>query len=277
MTRLLLSATLAFTCVLSAQTPSPQPSAQQNVAYQRGRQALEARQWDNAISSFDSAAALGGNLADGALYWKAYALEQAGQLDQAMKAVQSLEETFPTSRWANDAAALNLELRGLEGLPVSPDVGAGDDIKALALNSLLQTDPSKALPSVERLLKSNSSSKLKGQALFVLAQSGSPEARRILLEVARDSAHPDLQSRAIQYLGLFGGKATGSDLVSLYHSANPQGRKAILNSLFLQQNGKALVDLARQETDPAMKREIIRRMGLVHSTETTDYLVEALQ
>jgi hypothetical protein len=50
-----------------------------------------------------------------------------------------------------------------------------------------------------------------------------------------------------------------------------------LNSLFLQQNGKALVDLARSEKDPKWKQEIVQKMSLVHSREVTDYMLEVLK
>ena len=58
---------------------------------------------------------------------------------------------------------------------------------------------------------------------------------------------------------------------------NPEVREAVLNSLFLQQNGKALVDLARAEKDPDMKQEIVKKMSLVHSKEVTDYMMEILK
>ena len=54
-------------------------------------------------------------------------------------------------------------------------------------------------------------------------------------------------------------------------------REATLKSLFLQQNAKALIELARAEKDPEMKREIIRNLSLVPSKETTDYMMEILK
>jgi hypothetical protein len=54
-------------------------------------------------------------------------------------------------------------------------------------------------------------------------------------------------------------------------------REAVLNALFLQRNGKALVDLARSEKDPAMKKRIVERMATLHTKETTDYMMEVLQ
>ena len=75
-----------------------------------------------------------------------------------------------------------------------------------------------------------------------------------------------------------GGNGRGDLLVSIYRSdTNPEVRHAVLNSLFLQQNGKALVDLARSEKNPEMREQIVQKMSLVHSKEVTDYMLEILK
>ena len=82
-----------------------------------------------------------------------------------------------------------------------------------------------------------------------------------------------MQIAAIKSLGLMGGNGRSDVLVSIYQStSNRDVREAALQALFLQQSGKALVDLARAEKDPAMKSEIVKKMSLVHSKEVTDYM-----
>jgi HEAT repeat protein len=76
------------------------------------------------------------------------------------------------------------------------------------------------------------------------------------------------------------GNAKGNTdvLLEIFKSdSNPNVRHAVLNALFLQGNGKALVELARAEKDPAMKQEIVSKMALVHSKEVTDYMMEVLK
>ena len=74
------------------------------------------------------------------------------------------------------------------------------------------------------------------------------------------------------------GGVTAEALVSIYQSdPNPEVRGAVLNSLFLQQNGKALVDIARAEKDPKMKEQVVKKMALVRSKEVTDYMMEVLK
>ena len=50
------------------------------------------------------------------------------------------------------------------------------------------------------------SPRLKARALFVLAQSSSPKAREVLVNIAKGGSNPDLQMKAVQYLGIHGGK-----------------------------------------------------------------------
>src|SRR5581483_9543636 len=77
-----------------------------------------------------------------------------------------------------------------------------------------------------------------------------------LEELARNEKNPELRATAIKYLGLMG-RNHGDVLVGIYQSdQNPDVRHAVLNALFLQQNGKALVDLAHSEKDPKWKQDI---------------------
>lgn len=127
--------------------------------------------------------------------------------------------------------------------------------------------------------------------LWQLYQTGSIDDKRAILksmflggnssrliEIAKSEKDPSLRVAAIKSLGLMGSKGGGDVLVSIYQTdQNKEVREAVLNSLFLQQNGKALVDLARSEKDPEMKKRIVAKMSLVHSKEVTDYMMEILK
>jgi hypothetical protein len=54
-------------------------------------------------------------------------------------------------------------------------------------------------------------------------------------------------------------------------------KRSIVDGLGAQRNAKGLVDLARKETDPAMKREIVSRLSHMKSKESADYLMELLK
>ncbi len=152
--------------------------------YQKGLRELDAQQWDQAIASF-KAAAEKGSAADASLYWKAYAQERAGRREEALAAIDSLRQSYPASRWLRDAKALEVEVRAQTGVPVSPAAEQDDDLKLMALNNIMQADPDKALPILQKLLAGNNSTKLKERALFVLTQSSSPDARKVLARYRR--------------------------------------------------------------------------------------------
>ena len=65
-----------------------------------------------------------------------------------------------------------------------------EDLKLLALNGLIGSDPSKAIPALQKILMSNNSTRVKDRALFVLAQSDSPEAQRLLTDTAKTPSAP---------------------------------------------------------------------------------------
>ncbi len=72
---------------------------------------------------------------------------------------------------------------------------------------------------LEKQLAGTASPRLKGQALFVLAQINTPRAREVLTNIAKGSAIPELQNRAIQYLGVHGGRESRATLAEIYASS----------------------------------------------------------
>ena len=113
---------------------------------------------------------------------------------------------------------------------------------------------------------------------FILKQMFITGKSDRLAELARAEKDPSLRAEAIKSLGLMGENGRPDVLVDIYKSdTSPEVRRAVLQALFLQNNGKALVDLARSEKDLEMKREIVNKMSLVHSKEVTDYMMEILK
>jgi hypothetical protein len=75
-----------------------------------------------------------------------------------------------------------------------------------------------------------------------------------------------------------GSRRTGDALVSLYETEKDTTvRKAVIQGLFIQGNGSALVGLARKETDMELKKEIVGKLSLIRSKESIDYLMEILK
>ncbi len=153
-----------------------------------------------------------------------------------------------------------------------------DDIKILALNSLMQQDSAKALPLLREFLKSDKPVELRRQALFVLSRSKDPQAQTILTEVATNKSNPEMQRAAIQILSLNRGKDAGPTLVEVYRGATDAAvKRACINGLFLAHDAPRMVDLARGEKDLNLKRDIVSQLSLMHDQAATDYMLELLK
>lgn len=246
-----------------AQSFQAHQSGREDADYQKGLRALDARQWEEAAEDFDASASHKGPTADAALYWKAYAMNRAGRREDALDILSDLKDAYPSSRWVKDAKALELEVRAATGAPVNAGTYTDDDLKLLAVNSLMQSDPDKALPVIQKLLASNNSGKIKDRALFVLAQNPTPEARKLLSDTARNSSNPDLQLKAIRYMGMMGSEQTRNELASVYSSASDERvKRAILQSFMLSGSRDFLLNAAKTEKDPELRKEAIRQLAL---------------
>jgi len=236
----------------------------ETMEYERGTRALDRGQYEQAAAAFEKVAAMGGRKAEGALYWQAYALSRLGKRADAMARLDELLKKYPTGRWANDAKALELDVRQASGQPVSPDKTQDEELKAMALRSLMMNDPERAVPMLEGVLKGSSSPKIKEQALFVLAQSGSPHAREILGRVARGQGNPDLQLKAVKYLAMFGREESRQVLADVYaQSPDVDVKRQVLQAFMLAGDRDRLLAAAKSETNAELRAEAVRQLGIM--------------
>src|SRR5262245_33288329 len=187
--------------------------------YEQGQNAIERAQWTQAVERFTALVSAKAPRADAALYWRAYSLDKLNRQAEALTSVAELLKTYPSSRWAADARALEIQVRQRAGQPVSPEVQADEELKLFAIQGLQHQDPEQAIPMLEKLLQGTSSPRLKERALFVLAQSNSPRAREVLTSIARGGSNPDLQLKALQYLGVHGSTANRQLLGEIYSAS----------------------------------------------------------
>lgn len=244
--------------------------------YQRATQLLDEGRWERAVAAFDQVAKRAGTRADGALYWEAYASNKQGQLEAAKAALETLRKNYANSRWLNDAKALEVEIRQNSSQPVRPENQADDDLKLLALNSLMNSDPESAVPILEKFVQGNNSPKLKQRALFVLAQSRSAKAREVLVQMARGKSNPDLQLKALEYLGQFGSKESRQALADIYASSTDMvAKRRILRTFMVAGERDRLVAAAKSESAPELRQEAIRQLGVMGAREEIWQLYQA--
>jgi tetratricopeptide (TPR) repeat protein len=248
--------------------------------YSQARQRIDSNQYDRALEPLDRVISAKGERADAAMYWKAYSLMKLARRDEAISTLGQLTKQFPTSPWVKDARALEVEVKQAAGQNVSTDT-ADDELKLLALQGIMRSNPDTALPAVEKLLAGSGSVRLKERALFVLSQSRNDKALGIIGNVARTNSNPDLQQRAIRTLGQSNSPEATNTLVAVYKADNSvETKKAVISALASSSRNTAavtaLVTLGRAERNPELKTRIVQHLSNSNSAEAQQFLIEIL-
>src|SRR5438270_952394 len=231
-------------------------------AFAAGKKAIYESNWQQALDSFSQVVKAGGSHADEALYWQAYSQNKLGQRGDALNNIARLKREYPRSQWIKDASALEIEIHPRTA---NPEQESDCDLKLLAVNSLLNSDPDRAVPIIEKLLNNGGNSGQCGgqvleKALFVLSQSDSQRARDLMLQIATGKLHPELQMKAIHYLGISGNHDV---LMKIYNGSNStEAKKAALHSLGISGGCSELLTLSGPEKDPQLVKEAIHSMGI---------------
>jgi HEAT repeat protein len=193
---------------------------------------------------------------------------------EALQTIQEMAKQFSASPWVKDAKALELQIRQSVGQTVSADLQGDEELKLLALHGVMQTDPEKGLPVIEKMLAGSATPRVRDRALFVLSQSRSARARDIMVNTAKGNANPDLQLRAIRYLGMMGGADDRELLASIYRTTSDGSvKRTILQSYVMSGNVEKLSEAARTEKDPELKRMAIRNLGMMNRPGSAETLV----
>ncbi|HVQ30375.1 MAG TPA: HEAT repeat domain-containing protein [Vicinamibacteria bacterium] len=243
--------------------------------YERGTSSLDEGRWDRAVAAFDEVCRLDDSRCDGALYWKAYAQSRLGRRTEAQATLAELKKSHPQSRWLSEARALEQEVNQAAGKPASPGSADDEELKLLALNSLMNSDSERALPLLEAFLKTQRSPRLRDRALFVLSQSDSPRAREILLGIARGTESPDLQTRAVKYLGMSGDPASRKVLGEIYATGDVALRRQILQAFLVADDKARILEAARTEKAPELRREAIHLLGAMGAVPELQQIYKA--
>jgi len=230
--------------------------------YVDGTRAINESRWSEAAGLCDRVAQLHGEHAEGALYWKAYAENKEGQPASALSTCGELRKKYPKGHWVDECGALEIEVRGKSGHPVSPQGEPDENLKLLALNALMQQDQAQAVPILQKILAGNQSDELKSRALFVLAESHSPQADSLIGQIAQGQSGTPLQIKAIRMLAVAKGKSANDTLASIYQkSSDAQVKRAILQSYLITGDPAKLLEVARQESNPELAKTAVHTLG----------------
>jgi len=213
----------------------------------------------------------------------------------------------------NDDEIKLLALRGLmesapdRALPMIEQLLAGTNstkVKERALFVLSQSDSAKARELLAATAKGAGNPDLQRRAISFLGMMGGQDARQMLadiykaasdvavkravlqsfmvagerarlLAVAKSEPSPELRGVAVQQLGVMGAHA---ELNELYQSETSNAvKKRILEAMFVGGNADRLIELAKTERDPELRRTAVHDLGLMNASRTADALTSMYQ
>ncbi|HXH38599.1 MAG TPA: HEAT repeat domain-containing protein, partial [Thermoanaerobaculia bacterium] len=231
--------------------------------YDAATESLDDHDWRRAVSLFRKVAEMKMAHADAALYWQAYAEGKMGARSEALTTLLALQKSYPKSKWVEDGRTLEVEIRQSAGQQIPPEHVDDEDVKLMAINGLMTSDPERAVPILEGILSGHQPVKLKERALFVLSQSSSPRAFDIVVRTAK-SGPPDLRDRAVRYLGIMGGDRNRAVLTDIYSSTNDISvKKSVLRSYMIAGDRTRLLALAKGESNPELRADAVLQLGVI--------------
>jgi HEAT repeat protein len=241
--------------------------SKEETLYSEGTRAINDAHWAQAESIFRNLASQHGPRAEAALYWEAYAENKQGNAARALEICAELRRAYSQGNWVKECSALEIEIHGKSDDPLPPQAEQDEELKLLALNSLMQQDEARAVPIIQQILNSDKSDKLKERALFVLGQDQSPQAQALLGQVASGERNPALQRKAIQMLAVTRGKQAAETLANIYRqTTNVEVKHAILHAYLIIGTPDPLVEAARHESDPELVRTAVHTLGAMGAT-----------
>ena len=99
-----------------------------------------------------------------------------------------------------------------------------------------------------------------------------------LRELALDDSDPDLQSQAVEAMGIIGGDEVDATLLQIYKSAGSDHvRESALDGMLIAGYDEGVLELYRAATDPSEKKELLERLVIMDSDEVWEIIDAALE
>jgi HEAT repeat protein len=283
----------------------PAPWAEADPAdslYKAGREAINRGDFRRAAMLFAEISAKypRSEYAPDAPYWRAFALYKSGRDDDLREALKSLDtqrSKFPKAKTIADAEELAIRVRGVlaqqgdvksaeavsrAASKNTPCVRADDndaDIRAAAMNALLQMDAESALPIIKQVLKKRDecSAALREKAVFLLSQKETPETEDILIDVIRNDPSRSVREQAVFWLGQVQTEKAAAALENIATSSPDMGlREKAVFALGQQGSARGTALLRRfaesNDTPESAREQAIFQLGQRRSSENADFL-----
>lgn len=139
-----------------------------------------------------------------------------------------------------------------------------EQLALAALGALLSAPPERAFPLLKRTLEGNQTLAVKKRALFILGQTNTPEAPRLMMTIARTPG--PLQTEAIRGLGISGKAEAIAGLAEIAKTADSKTQEAVLNALLIAGAKKEVLAIALASSGETQQRAV-RILGAMNATE----------
>ena len=248
--------------------------------FREGRDFIEAQNWQRAAEKFNDF--IKGypkdKDLDAALYWYGYALQKQDRKEDARTPLVLLINRFPNSSWRQEAQALLVVL----GHKADVDQALNRDnceIKMLALQSLFQADPERAITIATDAIRANPAQcpGFPAAAVSMLGSHAGARAVPLLLEIARTNPDQKLRLTAIKRLGEQHSDQVIDELVKIYDTDRTKEIRGQILRAFVESRtarGTAKVlEIARAGDDISARQYAIRFIGELEDSASLDELL----
>lgn len=284
-----------------AQIP-PEPWAVADPAdslYRLGREAINRGNFRRAAALFAEISEKHprSEYAPDAPYWRAFALYRAGNEDDlrdALRALDAQQSRFPRATTIADGRELAIRIRGV--LAKRGDVESAEavtraasrpcnrndednEIRAAAMNALLQMDAQSALPIIKQVLQKRDecSVELREKAVFLLSQKPSSETETLLLDVLNNDPARSVREKAVFWMGQVRSDRAATALEEIATSSpDMELREKAIHALHEQESPRAEALLRRlaesAQTPRNVREKAIFWIGQRETKENADFL-----
>ena len=284
--------------------------------YRSAREALNRNDFKRAAELFEQITSRfpKSSYAADAYYYRGFALYRAGgdtNLRDALVALDAQHRRFSTARTIADAEELKVRIRGelarhgditaaaavtsaasgigvmSGGAPESSACprGSGEhadgesDIRAAALNALLQMDSENALPIIKQVLRKRDacSAALRNKAVFLLSQKSSSETEAILIDIVKNDPSREVRDNAVFWLGQVHTDKAAAALEEIATSSPDKSLRQKALFALSQSNSPRGMALVRRladsnDTPEDVRNRAIFQIGQQASKDNADFL-----
>jgi HEAT repeat protein len=283
-------------------TVPPEPWAHADPAdslYRLGREAINRGDYRRAARLFAEISDKHprSEYAPDAPYWRAFALYKSGREDdlrEALKTLEAQQRRFSRASTIVDSRELAIRIRGV--LAKRGDVESAEavtraasqpcnrndednEIRAAAMNALLQMDAESAIPIIKQVLQKRDecSVELREKAVFLLSQKPSSETETLLLDVLNNDPARSVREMAVFWLGQVHSDRAAAALEEIATSSpDMELREKAIHALHEQESPRAEALLRRLAESPQtpenVREKAIFWIGQRESKENADFL-----